>query len=111
LWAAAQDADARYRAEYGRPITRDALRMALRVSGPRATDLRRRLAGPEPRGTNDGPADGAATPTGAEPPAAAPAPAGSLALPPADPEPPAGDPARSASTTPDAPERKEVPSP
>jgi Protein of unknown function (DUF2637) len=43
LIAAAREADARYRAEHGRPITRDALRTALRVSGSRATELRRQL--------------------------------------------------------------------
>ncbi|MGH3564463.1 MAG: DUF2637 domain-containing protein [Pseudonocardia sp.] len=42
---AARVADQRYRDEHGRPITRDALRAALRISGPRATELRRRLAG------------------------------------------------------------------
>ncbi len=43
--AAARTADARYRqAHDGRPITRDALRVALRISGTRATELRRRLA-------------------------------------------------------------------
>jgi len=47
LWQAAQDADARYRAEHdGRPITRDALRTTLRIAGPRATEFRRRLADP-----------------------------------------------------------------
>jgi hypothetical protein len=45
LWDAAREVDARYRAEHdGRPITRDALRVALRIAGPRATELRRRLA-------------------------------------------------------------------
>jgi hypothetical protein len=44
LMDAARAADRHYRAEHGRPITRDALRAALRVSGPRATELRRRLA-------------------------------------------------------------------
>lgn len=52
LWRAAQEADARYRSEHdGRPITRDALRVALRIAGPRATEFRRRLADeptPEP---------------------------------------------------------------
>jgi hypothetical protein len=51
LIAAARDADARHRAEHGRPITRDALRTALRVSGGRATELRRLLAADEPAGT------------------------------------------------------------
>jgi len=45
LMAAARAADARYRAEHdGRPITRDALRSALHIAGPKATELRRRLA-------------------------------------------------------------------
>jgi hypothetical protein len=44
LLAAAQEADTRHRAEYGRPITRDALRAALRISGKRATELRRELS-------------------------------------------------------------------
>lgn len=44
LLTAARDADARYRETHGRPITRDALRLELRVSGARATDLRRQLA-------------------------------------------------------------------
>lgn len=45
LIAAARQADADYRATHdGRPITRDALRTALRIAGPRATDLRRQLA-------------------------------------------------------------------
>lgn len=45
LLTTARDADARHRAEHnGRPITRDALRAALRISGPRATALRRQLA-------------------------------------------------------------------
>ena len=45
LMAAARDADAKYRAAHdGRPITRDALRTALHIAGPRATELRRRLA-------------------------------------------------------------------
>jgi Protein of unknown function (DUF2637) len=43
LLAAARDADARHRATNGRPITRDALRAALRISGARATDVRRAL--------------------------------------------------------------------
>jgi len=52
LMTAARAADARYRqANDGRPITRDALRAALRISGPRATHVRRALAGePEPAG-------------------------------------------------------------
>ena len=45
LIAAARAADARYRAAHnGHPITRDALRIALRIAGPRATELRRQLA-------------------------------------------------------------------
>jgi hypothetical protein len=42
---AAREADARYRAAHGgRPITRDALRSSLRIAGPKATEIRRRLA-------------------------------------------------------------------
>jgi len=45
LIQAAREADTRYRAAHeGRPITRDALRSALRIAGPKATELRRRLA-------------------------------------------------------------------
>jgi hypothetical protein len=45
LLNAAREADAKYRAAHdGRPITRDELRSALRIAGPKATDLRRRLA-------------------------------------------------------------------
>jgi hypothetical protein len=45
LLDAARDADAKYRATHdGRPITRDELRSALRIAGPKATELRRRLA-------------------------------------------------------------------
>jgi len=44
LLAAARHADTRHRAEHGKPITRDVLRTALRVSGTRATELRRLLA-------------------------------------------------------------------
>ncbi len=44
LMAAARAADAQYRETHdGRPITRDVLRAALRIAGPRATELRRRL--------------------------------------------------------------------
>jgi hypothetical protein len=51
LMAAARAADERHREIYGRPISRDALRAALHVSGSRATELRRRLAaGRDPRG-------------------------------------------------------------
>jgi hypothetical protein len=56
LMTAARVADEQYRAAHdGRPITRDALREALRIAGPRATELRRRLAThatpPEPSST------------------------------------------------------------
>ncbi|MFI5911579.1 DUF2637 domain-containing protein [Dactylosporangium sp. NPDC051541] len=45
LLTAARAADAEHRATHnGRPITRDALRAALRISGPKATALRRTLA-------------------------------------------------------------------
>lgn len=45
LLTAARAANAQHReANNGRPISRDALRAALRISGPRATELRRRLA-------------------------------------------------------------------
>lgn len=45
LMAAARQADQAYRAAHnGRPITRDALRVALSIAGPRATELRRRLS-------------------------------------------------------------------
>jgi hypothetical protein len=44
LMTAARIADKRYRDAHGRQITRDALRKALRISGARATELRRRLA-------------------------------------------------------------------
>jgi hypothetical protein len=43
LMTAARLADKRHRDTHGRPITRDALRQALRISGGRATELRRRL--------------------------------------------------------------------
>jgi hypothetical protein len=45
---AARSADRRHREKHGRPITRDALRVALKISGPRATELRRSLAGTTP---------------------------------------------------------------
>jgi hypothetical protein len=48
LMNAARTADRRHREKYGRPITRDALRVALKISGPRATELRRSLAGTTP---------------------------------------------------------------
>lgn len=45
LLIAAREADARHRAAHdGRPISRDGLRATLRVAGPKATELRRRLA-------------------------------------------------------------------
>ncbi|WP_203790693.1 DUF2637 domain-containing protein [Paractinoplanes rishiriensis] len=45
LLTAAREADARHRAaNNGRPISRDGLRSALRIAGPKATELRRRLA-------------------------------------------------------------------
>jgi hypothetical protein len=53
LYEAAQIADAQYRQVYGRPITRDALRTALRISTPRATELRRQLHNPD-RPPNEG---------------------------------------------------------
>ncbi|MEV6847219.1 DUF2637 domain-containing protein [Actinoplanes sp. NPDC051411] len=44
LLDAARDADARHRAAHnGRPISRDGLRSALRIAGPKASELRRRL--------------------------------------------------------------------
>lgn len=48
LLNAGRAADQRHRAKHGRPITRDALRAALKISGPRATELRRHLAGSAP---------------------------------------------------------------
>jgi hypothetical protein len=45
LLSAARRADAQHRAAHdGRPISRDGLRAALRVAGPKATELRRQLA-------------------------------------------------------------------
>ena len=45
LLEAARKADARHRADHdGRPISRDGLRSALHIAGPKATELRRRLA-------------------------------------------------------------------
>ncbi|MFC7535535.1 DUF2637 domain-containing protein [Actinoplanes sp. GCM10030250] len=44
LLDAAREADARHRATHdGRPISRDGLRSALHIAGPKATELRRRL--------------------------------------------------------------------
>lgn len=52
LRTAAREADAAYRAAHaGRPITRDGLRTVLKVSGDKATELRRWLATQEPGGT------------------------------------------------------------
>jgi hypothetical protein len=48
LRTAAREADAVYRASHGgRPITRDELRAVLKISGTKATELRRWLAGDE----------------------------------------------------------------
>ncbi|GAA4232568.1 hypothetical protein GCM10022254_32780 [Actinomadura meridiana] len=47
LLEAARFADAQYRQANGRPITRDALRTSLRISTPRATELRRQLNDPD----------------------------------------------------------------
>ncbi|MBL7255946.1 DUF2637 domain-containing protein [Paractinoplanes lichenicola] len=45
LLQAARKADSMHRAEHdGRPISRDGLRSALHIAGPKATELRRRLA-------------------------------------------------------------------
>ncbi|MEV4535387.1 DUF2637 domain-containing protein [Asanoa sp. NPDC049518] len=53
LMKAAREADVRYRAAHdGRPITRDALRSTLHIAGPKATEIRRRLAA-EATGTTD----------------------------------------------------------
>jgi hypothetical protein len=44
LLDAAREVDARHRATHnGRPISRDGLRSALRIAGPKATELRRQL--------------------------------------------------------------------
>jgi hypothetical protein len=47
LMDAARFADAQYRQMHGRPITRDALRTSLRISTPKATELRRQLNDPD----------------------------------------------------------------
>lgn len=45
LFQAARNADAQHRADHdGRPISRDGLRSALHIAGPKASELRRRLA-------------------------------------------------------------------
>lgn len=63
LLAAAREADRRHRAEHGRPITRDALRAALRVSGARASELRRHLgAEHQPDPVDSGPEHPPTTP-------------------------------------------------
>ena len=55
LMTAALAADQAYRAEHdGRPITRDALRSALKIAGPRATELRRRLAAADAQSERSG---------------------------------------------------------
>lgn len=78
LIAAARAADARYRASHnGRPIPRDALRTALRIAGPRATELRRLLATPT---TDPAPAAGP-TSTQSTPPDPTRAPSASTATP------------------------------
>jgi hypothetical protein len=46
LLAAARAADAAYRAQYGRAITRDVLRQTLRIGGNRASELLRQLRDP-----------------------------------------------------------------
>ena len=52
LRTAAREADTTYRAAHaGRPITRDGLRTVLKISGDKATELRRWLATQEPDGT------------------------------------------------------------
>ena len=57
LIAAAREADAQYRAAHnGRPITRDALRVALSIAGPRATELRRQLAAEDEQSAGPRPA-------------------------------------------------------
>lgn len=103
LLAAARDADARYRQTHDRPITRDALRAALRISGPRATELRRRLAPPRDPDPAPQPVDpAAAVPGDAQPPADRPPPE-----PPAPESPPATHPDHR-TANPTAPDRKEA---
>jgi hypothetical protein len=46
LLAAAREAAERYQNAHGRPITRDALRAELRISGARASTLRRQITAP-----------------------------------------------------------------
>jgi hypothetical protein len=58
LIAAARAADAEYRATHdGRPITRDELRAALRIAGPKATELRRRLIAEQAEAQPDSPTE------------------------------------------------------
>jgi hypothetical protein len=62
LIAAARTADTEYRTTHnGRPITRDELRAALRIAGPKATELRRRLiaeqAEAQPEASTEEPAE------------------------------------------------------
>jgi hypothetical protein len=55
LIATARAADAKYRAAHnGRAITRDALRAALSIAGPRATELRRLLAAEDAHNAESG---------------------------------------------------------
>jgi len=65
LLTAARTADTKHRQQYGRPITRDGLRAALRISGGRATELRRRLAA-EASDVPEVAEDGSAPPAGEE---------------------------------------------
>lgn len=55
LMDAARFADAQYRQMHGRPITRDALRTSLRISTPKATELRRQLNDPDTSDDTDAP--------------------------------------------------------
>ncbi|MGI5207506.1 DUF2637 domain-containing protein [Spirillospora sp. CA-108201] len=55
LMDAARFADAQYRQMHGRPITRDALRTSLRISTPKATELRRQLNDPDEAEDSDRP--------------------------------------------------------
>ena len=53
LMEAAQLIDSQHRQVHGRPITRDALRSALKISTPKATELRRQLNDPDEPGPDD----------------------------------------------------------
>ncbi|MEV0660811.1 DUF2637 domain-containing protein [Actinomadura luteofluorescens] len=55
LMDAARFADAQYRQMHGRPITRDVLRTSLRISTPKATELRRQLNDPDEAEDTDHP--------------------------------------------------------